>query len=243
MNRTQDPRGGTAYVECRPVEELEPGAACAARPGTRPRGVAGRRECGVWPATGWLGHLHHAMSPGSGGSRGDRGAWARPSRTATPVPPSRADRSCQVVRLSVDGPCPGAGPASSLSSVPVTAAGYALAVNIARRHLSKGQQAMVVARAVSVSDTSTKSMAESLNGSISRTRIQEAKAVLDHAPDLADGRCLRRAATRQCASPRFTICPEAHAHSSMHVGHPRPQPGASRASGGVTASSLTFRHV
>jgi nucleoid-associated protein YgaU len=39
-------------------------------------------------------------------------------------------------------------------------AGYALAVNIARRHLSKGQLAMVAARARSVSDRSAREVAQ-----------------------------------------------------------------------------------
>jgi hypothetical protein len=62
--------------------------------------------------------------------------------------------------------------------------GYALAVNITRRHMTKGQQAMVVARARSVSEQSVRSMAKATG--VTSTRIANASTVLDHAPDLAD---------------------------------------------------------
>ena len=60
---------------------------------------------------------------------------------------------------------------------------YALSVNIARRFLSKGQQAMIAARACSVSEQTKRRMAE-LTG-LSLTRIGEASTVLAHAGDLA----------------------------------------------------------
>ena len=62
--------------------------------------------------------------------------------------------------------------------------GYALAVNIARRHLSKGQIAMVAARACSLSEQTQRSVAASTG--ISKGRIGQASTVLTHAPDLAD---------------------------------------------------------
>jgi hypothetical protein len=62
--------------------------------------------------------------------------------------------------------------------------GYALAVNIARRHLTKGQQAMVAARALLVSNSSQSSVANSVR--VSQGRIGQAVTVRDHAPDLAD---------------------------------------------------------
>lgn len=62
--------------------------------------------------------------------------------------------------------------------------GYALAVNIQRRNLTKGQQAMVAARAVFVSNTTQQSAANIAGAS--RARVAYAVAVLQHAPDLAD---------------------------------------------------------
>lgn len=62
--------------------------------------------------------------------------------------------------------------------------GYALAVNIARRHLSKGQQAMIAARAAFVSNTSQEEAA--IIAGTSRARVSYAAAVLRHAPELAD---------------------------------------------------------
>ncbi len=63
-------------------------------------------------------------------------------------------------------------------------AGYALSVNIARRHLTKGQQAMVSAQARSISEHSIRATAKA--SGVSTTHITRAKVVLDHAPDLAD---------------------------------------------------------
>lgn len=57
--------------------------------------------------------------------------------------------------------------------------GYALAVNIARRHLSKGQQAMVIAL------SGVEYRNDTGNGP-SKQRVAHARQVRDHAPDLAD---------------------------------------------------------
>jgi ParB-like chromosome segregation protein Spo0J len=62
--------------------------------------------------------------------------------------------------------------------------GYALAVNIARRHLSKGQQAMVAARAALVSKGTKASAAKAVG--VSAGRVAQAATVVAHAPDLAD---------------------------------------------------------
>jgi len=62
--------------------------------------------------------------------------------------------------------------------------GYALAVNIQRRNLTKGQQAMVAARSCKVSLQSTRKVANGLG--MSAQRITQANVVLDHAPDLVD---------------------------------------------------------
>lgn len=61
---------------------------------------------------------------------------------------------------------------------------YALSVNIARRHLTKGQQAMVAARWRLVSKQSQRSTAEATG--LNAGRIGQAAVVLNHAPDLAD---------------------------------------------------------
>jgi hypothetical protein len=63
-------------------------------------------------------------------------------------------------------------------------AGFALAVNIARRHLTKGQQAMVAAKATSLFETKRSKIAKAVG--ISTARLDYARAVLNHAPDLAD---------------------------------------------------------
>jgi ParB/RepB/Spo0J family partition protein len=62
--------------------------------------------------------------------------------------------------------------------------GYALAVNIARRHLTKGQQAMIAARAIFVSNNLQHSAANSLG--LSQSRVAYAVTVRDHAPDMVD---------------------------------------------------------
>lgn len=60
---------------------------------------------------------------------------------------------------------------------------YALSVNVARRHLTKGQIAMVAARALLVSSSQTE---VARHVGISQQRVGQAKVVLDHAPDFAD---------------------------------------------------------
>jgi hypothetical protein len=63
--------------------------------------------------------------------------------------------------------------------------GYALSVNIARRHLTKGQQAMIAARAMALSQNGTmRSVARSVG--VGKSRVGEAAIILAHAPDLAD---------------------------------------------------------
>ena len=57
--------------------------------------------------------------------------------------------------------------------------GYALSVNIARRHLTKGQQAMVLARSGIEYRNDTQAP-------VSKQRVSHARVVRDHAPDLAD---------------------------------------------------------
>lgn len=59
-------------------------------------------------------------------------------------------------------------------------AGYALAVNIARRHLTKGQQAMVLAQSGIEYRNDTQAP-------VSKQRVSHARVVRDHAPDLVDG--------------------------------------------------------
>ncbi|MBA3742498.1 hypothetical protein [Sporichthya sp.] len=56
-------------------------------------------------------------------------------------------------------------------------------MNIARRHLSKGQQAMIAAKARFVSNQSQRDMARDLG--LAQGRIAYASTVLDHAADLA----------------------------------------------------------
>ncbi|MGW2540713.1 plasmid replication/partition related protein [Kitasatospora sp. NPDC001574] len=69
---------------------------------------------------------------------------------------------------------------------------YALSVNIRRRSLTKGQAAMVAAKAVSVSEDDPRSKSERSVRSISETagvsigRVGQANTVLRHAPDLVD---------------------------------------------------------
>lgn len=62
--------------------------------------------------------------------------------------------------------------------------GYALSVNIARRHLTKGQQAMVGARACLVSGQTVRQASGQIG--VSNQRVSQAQVVLKHAPDLAD---------------------------------------------------------
>ncbi|MPZ66195.1 MAG: plasmid replication/partition related protein [Pseudonocardiaceae bacterium] len=62
--------------------------------------------------------------------------------------------------------------------------GYALTVNITRRHLTKGQQAMIAARASAVCDKPLSTLAR--ENDVSKSRVTYAKVVLDHAPDLVE---------------------------------------------------------
>jgi ParB-like chromosome segregation protein Spo0J len=62
--------------------------------------------------------------------------------------------------------------------------GYALAVNVARRNLSKGQIAIVAARARRLTGQTQQQAAAGY--SISKPSVTHADVVLDHAPDLAD---------------------------------------------------------
>ncbi len=64
--------------------------------------------------------------------------------------------------------------------------GYALTVNITRRHLSKGQQAMVIAKATETVGFGAKARASRQAG-VSAQRVSYAVAVLKYAPDLAEG--------------------------------------------------------
>lgn len=64
------------------------------------------------------------------------------------------------------------------------AATYALSVNIARRHLTKGQIAMVAAKAGRVHKMNTRSMAK--DAKVSLGRIGQANTVIDHASDLVE---------------------------------------------------------
>ena len=61
---------------------------------------------------------------------------------------------------------------------------YAVTVNIARRHMSKGQQAMVLARAGLFATNNQTGLAKSAG--MSQSRLAKANTVLEHAPDLAD---------------------------------------------------------
>lgn len=62
--------------------------------------------------------------------------------------------------------------------------GYALSVNINRRHLDKGQQGMVIARAARVTNNlSLRSAAKESN--VSREFVRQANVVLDYAPGRA----------------------------------------------------------
>jgi hypothetical protein len=65
--------------------------------------------------------------------------------------------------------------------------GYALSVNIARRHLSKGQRAMIAAKARML-ETSTRLAQRdaAAQADVSRRRLFQAETVLQIAPDLAD---------------------------------------------------------
>jgi ParB-like chromosome segregation protein Spo0J len=63
-------------------------------------------------------------------------------------------------------------------------AGYALAANIQRRNLTKGQIAMIAGKARLVSSQTTRAAAS--QAGVSQQRINQASVVLEFAPDLAD---------------------------------------------------------
>lgn len=62
---------------------------------------------------------------------------------------------------------------------------FILSANVARRHLTKGQQAMAVARALLFFKNRSAAEAAQAVG-VSRSRVAYAVTILDHAPDLAD---------------------------------------------------------
>lgn len=64
------------------------------------------------------------------------------------------------------------------------AASYALSVNIARRHLTKGQRAMIAAKACPETGQTIREMADATF--LSKTRISLAAVVIQHAPELVD---------------------------------------------------------
>lgn len=70
-------------------------------------------------------------------------------------------------------------------------AGYALAVNITRRHLSTGARAVIVAQSARLNGVSlrsaAKAAAEGGDTDLYHPRIAEAAVVLEWAPDLVDG--------------------------------------------------------
>lgn len=63
--------------------------------------------------------------------------------------------------------------------------GYALSVNIARRHLTRGQQAMIAAKAGRVLQQNTV-RAAAADHKVSAARLSYATTVAQHAPDLVD---------------------------------------------------------
>jgi hypothetical protein len=63
-------------------------------------------------------------------------------------------------------------------------AGYALTVNITRRHLTTGARAVLAAQYARLNDASYKSVTDD-QAKLTKTRIAEASLVLDWAPDLA----------------------------------------------------------
>jgi hypothetical protein len=66
------------------------------------------------------------------------------------------------------------------------ATGYALAVNINRRHLSKGQRAMAVAKVFPEPNTSGKKTTPSIFEGVHQGTLSQARTVLRLAPGLAD---------------------------------------------------------
>lgn len=63
---------------------------------------------------------------------------------------------------------------------------YILSTNISRRHLTKGQQAMAIARAFLLSKRGEQGQAAKDHG-VSQARVSQAATVLEYAPELADG--------------------------------------------------------
>lgn len=61
---------------------------------------------------------------------------------------------------------------------------YALSVNLARRHMTKGQRAMVAAKARPILGHAIRDAARSAE--VGKSGVNRAAVVLDHAPDLAD---------------------------------------------------------
>lgn len=64
--------------------------------------------------------------------------------------------------------------------------GYALAVNISRRHMTKGQQALVVAKALRCKESLQTTRDAGKASGVSAMRISQANAILDHASDFVD---------------------------------------------------------
>lgn len=67
------------------------------------------------------------------------------------------------------------------------AVAFILSSNVARRHLSKGQQAMATAKAWSMSDHDDSRRAFERGSGVSHDRMARALDVLAYAPELADG--------------------------------------------------------
>jgi len=63
--------------------------------------------------------------------------------------------------------------------------GYALATNINRRHLTKGQQAMIVVKVGGLYNLYNQTQLARNNG-LHRPRLNEAQSILYYAPDLVD---------------------------------------------------------
>jgi hypothetical protein len=63
---------------------------------------------------------------------------------------------------------------------------YILSANINRRHMSKGQRAIVVARLLETNKGILTQQIASRQGGMSQSLISQARTVLNHAPDLAN---------------------------------------------------------
>lgn len=61
---------------------------------------------------------------------------------------------------------------------------YILSVNIHRRHMTKGQRAMAVAKILETNNLTQGAAAK--ESGVSQTRIAQSRTVLEFAPDLAD---------------------------------------------------------